>query len=416
MSTRIRKKSSRQSTSFAELPAVHAELRATLEEQLKAAAQNLVYSIMLQEVQELAGTRYQRFRSAACARRAGSDPGSVKLAGQRLRVRKPRLKRGKQEVPLQSYQALQDFDLLQPQVMAHLLHGVSTRNYEPLLEKVSGGLGLKKSTVSQAFVRGSRKALEELRGRDLSKKRLCAVLMDAIVFSGRRVIVALGVTQMGERLVLGLREGDTENAEVCKDLLQTLLERGLDVSEPLLFVLDGGKGMRRAVRSVLGEQHPVQRCTVHKARNIVSYLPERYHVEFRSRWFKLHRLERYSEAKQEYERLRHWLSRIATEAVTSLDEAELETLTVIRLGSGPVLRRSLHSTNMIEGMFDKVRTHTRRVKNWKRGPDQILRWSAATLLHTEARWQRIHGYFEIDAFMARIRSAQNLLLQNPKAA
>jgi putative transposase len=414
MSTRSWKSTVKQSSSLAQLPVHPTELRNLLEQQLKDSALSLVYALMLQEVQELAGPRYNRIVGAA--RRAGSDPGSIKLLGQRFKVKKPRLKRDGAEIPLQSYQSLQDFDLLQPAVMAHLLRGVSTRNYDPLLEKLSGGLGLKKSTVSQAFVRGSRQALEELRGRDLSKKRLCAVLMDALVFSGRRVIVALGITQLGERLVLGLREGDTENTEVCKDLLQTLIDRGLDVSEPLLFVLDGGKGMRRAIRAVLGDRHPVQRCTVHKARNILGYLPERYHREFRTRWFKLHRLERYSDAKQEYERLRHWLSRIATEAVTSLDEADLETLTVIQLGTGSVLRRSLHTTNMIEGMFDKVRMHTRRVKNWKRGPDQILRWSAATLLHTEARWPRIHGYFEIEAFLSRMRCSQNPLHQPTQVA
>jgi putative transposase len=416
VSTRIRNQSVRQSTSFAELSKIHQELRGQLEQQLKDAAQNFVYGLMLQEVQELAGARYARSRPACAARRAGSDPGSVKLAGQRLQVKKPRLKQGKKEVPLQSYQALQGFDLLQPDVMAHLLRGVSTRDYEPLLQKLSGSLGLKKSSVSQAFIRGSKQALEQLRTRDLSKKRLCAILMDALVFSGRRVIVALGITQMGERVVLGLREGDTENAEVSKDLLQSLLDRGLDVTEPLLFILDGGKGMRRAIRSVLGDRHPVQRCSIHKARNIESYLPERHRREFKSRWYKLHRLERYSEAKQEYERLRHWLSRITTEAVTSLDEAELETLTVIRFGSGPILRRSIHSTNLIEGLFDTVRMQTRRVKNWKRGPDQILRWSAATLLHSEERLYRIRGYFEIAAFMVRMRGESNPLPQTAQAA
>jgi putative transposase len=417
VSTRIRKQSIRQPTSFVELSRDPAELRALLEQQLQGAAQQFVYGLMLQEVQELCGTFYQRTRqSQEGVYRAGSDPGSVKLQGQRLKVKKPRLKQAGREVPLRSYQALQGFDLLQPDVLAHLLKGVSTRDYDPLLKQVSGGLGLKKSSVSKAFVRGSRQALDQLRGRDLSKKRLCAVFIDAIVFSGRRVVVALGLDSFGQRLVLGLREGTTENAEVCQDLLQTLLGRGLDVSRPLLFVIDGGKGARRAIRNVLGERHPVQRCTVHKARNIEAYLPEKAHLEFRSRWFKLHRLERYSEAKRDYDSLRRWLSRMSHEGLNSLDEAQEETLTVVRLGTGRTLRRSLHSTNMIEGLFDKVRMRTRRVKNWKRGSDQILRWTAACLLDIEPKWCRIHGYFEIDAFLTRMQGEEKPLPQATQAA
>lgn len=418
MSVRIRKSGATQSPiPFEKLKESHTQIRELLEQQLMDAARNFVYGLMLQEAEELCGPLYARGRKATQGVfRAGSDPGSVKLQGQRLKVQKPRLKKGGREVSLESYRALQAFDLLQPEVMAHLLKGVSTRNYEPLLKKVSGGLGLKKSSVSKAFIKGSRQALEELRGRDLSKKRLCAILIDAIVFSGRRVVVALGIDALGHRFVLGIREGSTENAEICQDLLQSLLERNLDVSHPILFVIDGAKGARRAIRSVLGDRHPVQRCSVHKARNILQYLPEKAHREFRSRWFRLHRREHYSEAKREYDSLRHWLSRLNTEAFNSLNEAQEETLTVIRLGTGLTLRRSLHTTNMIEGLFDKVRMHTRRVKNWKKGPDQILRWTASSVLEIEARWARIVGYHEIQAFMTRMQDEGTPLPETTQAA
>jgi transposase-like protein len=416
MSTRNRKQLVRQPASFVQLSRDPAELRSLLEEQLKGAAQQFVYGLMLQEVQELCGAFYARGTDKSGPRRAGSDPGSVKLQGQRLNVRKPRLKQSGRDVPLRSYQALQDFDLLQPEVLSHLLKGVSTRNYDPLLTKISGGLGLRKSSVSKAFVRGSKQALEQLRARDLSKHRLCAIFIDAIVFSGRRVVVALGLNSVGHRVVLGIREGTTENAEICQDLLQNLLERNLDISRPILFVIDGGKGLRRSIRSVFGDKHPVQRCTVHKARNIESYLPEKTYREFHRRWFHLHRMDRYSEAKVEYDRLRHWLSRINGEALRSLDEAHEETLTVVRLGTGRYLRRTIHSTNMIEGLFDKVRMRTRRVKNWKGGPDQILRWTAAALLDIEPKWCRITGYFELDNFMVQLQGGEKALPISSEAA
>jgi putative transposase len=415
----IRKASQRQSPCFSAISASPTEIRASLERQLKEAARSFVYGLMLQEAQELCGSLYSRGRSRADGVfRAGSDPGSVKLAGQRLRVKKPRLKQSGKERELKSYQALQDFDLLQPKVMAHLLRGVSTRQYEPLLEQVSGGLGLKKSSVSKAFVRGSRQALEELTSRKLEQFKLCAVMIDGIAFSGRRVIVALGITAIGERLVLGLREGETENTEVVKDLLHGMIERGLDTSQPFLFVIDGSKSLRRAIRSIFGERQAVQRCSVHKARNILSYLPEKYHQEFNRRWFSLHRLEKYDDAKVQYQELRHWLSRITRDALSSLDEAEEETLTIVRLGAGRILRRALHSTNYIEGLFDKVRHTTRRVKNWRKGPDQVLRWTASALLEAESRKRkaRIQGHYEIDIFLKRLANDQKPLPERGQVA
>jgi putative transposase len=299
--------------------------------------------------------------------------------------------------------------MLQGRVVKHMMSGVSTRDYDGLLDEVSGGLGLKKSSVSKAFVRGSREALESMNGRDLSGESWMAIMIDGIEFSGSCVIVALGISTTGKKLILGLKRGNTENSEVCKDLIQELAARGLQQDAPILFVLDGSKALQKAVRKVFGENQPIQRCVRHKERNILKYLPQQYHVEFRRRWKLLHGLARYDDAKLEYDRLMHWLGQRNQEALASLEEAGMETLTVLQLKAGPLLRKTLSSTNPIESAFDRVRSRTARVRNWKTGKDQIVRWAASTLLEAEKNFRTIRGYKEISSLLIELR---NFNLQN----
>jgi transposase-like protein len=232
-------------------------------------------------------------------------------------------------------------------------------------------------------------------------------MIDGIHFASRCVIVAVGIDGNGNKIVLGLREGNTESAPVCTDLLQELIDRGLSQEQPFLFVIDGGKGLRRAIRDVFGDRFPVQRCRIHKARNIEEYLPEKAHVEFRRRFKRLRSAERYADAQHELMQLRHWLYRIAPSAAQSLDEAGEELLTVQRIGAGHTLRRTLLSTNMIENVFSQVRHKAFRVKNWRSSGDQIQRWMAVCLLSAEKRCSRIHGYFECQQFITRLKK-QNL--------
>jgi putative transposase len=370
-----------------------------MEIQAREVIRRLVHEIFEEEVQALAGVRYQRGRKTEILR-AGSDPGSVKASGQRLAVRKPRLKQAGQEVQLESYRRLQNWDVLTPRIIEYMLRGVSTRDYDPLLEEISGGLGLSKSSVSRAFIRGSRQALEDLQTRSLTERTWTAILIDGIHFAGRNVTVAVGITAIGEKVVLGLREGNTESAAVCIDLLQNLIERGLSADRPVLFVIDGGKGLRRAIRDVFGESALVQRCWIHKARNIEEYIPERALDEFRRRFKRVRTMERYSDAQQELATLRQWLYRVAPSAAQSLDEAGEELLSAQRLGAGRVLRRALTSTNTIENIFSQVRYRCLRVKKWN--SEQIQRWVATSLIYAEKRCNRISGYFDCEAFAAKL--------------
>ena len=179
-------------------------------------------------------------------------------------------------------------------------------------------------------MRSAAKALQELNGRDLKPFRFVNLMIDGIEFGGRMVICALGITDEGKKWILGLRLGDTENSEVCVDLLQSLIERGLCPTRPLLFTIDGSKALRKAIIKVFGERVPVQRCVHHKRRNIEGYLPKIHHPEFGRHWKGLHGSVSFKEAEGEYESLSRWLGRLNQEALNSLEEAEKETLTVIK--------------------------------------------------------------------------------------
>lgn len=395
------------------------EFRAKFLSAARESLRLLAEGLMNEEVEALSGKAFSRKCGQTGVSRSGSDPATVRIAGQRVRVRKQRLKQNGKEVSLKSYAALKQGDMLTDRVMNCMIAGISTRNYNELLEEVAGGLGLSKSTVSKVFVDGSRKALEHLETRSLQGKLWCALQVDAIHFAERSVIVVLGIESTGRKVILGLREGTTESSQVCIDLLQDLISRGLRTDAPFILVLDGGKGLSKAVREVFGKDFPVQRCMIHKSRNIQEYLPKFQHAEFRRRWAKIRRADRYSDARAEYFSLRKWLEATNTDALKSFDEAGEELLTVAKIGAGHVLRRSLISTNLIESLFARVRTICSRVKSWQpkkgQGPhDQIKRWCAVALLAAERNSSQIHGNAEVVAFIQRLR--EKTLQTQPQVA
>jgi putative transposase len=381
--------------------------------QARESIHKLVQELFEEEVQSLAGERYNRGRNLrAGVFRAGSDPGSVKVSGQRMAVRKPRLKQDGKEVTLQTYSLLQDWDLLTPRIIEHMVHGVSTRSYEELLDEIAQGLKLSKSAVSRAFNRGSKQALELLQSRSLVDKRFAVIMIDGIHFGSRNVIVAVGVTTSGYKMVLGIKEGNTESAIVCVDLLQDLVQRGLSAEKQFLFVIDGGKGIRSAITTIYGESALVQRCMIHKGRNIKEYLPECEYPEFARKFRKIQLMDHYSNAKDELRTLHEWLKRINSSAAASLQEAGEELITVQRIGAHPILRRSINNTNIIESIFSTVRHRTQRVKNWTDAPDKVQRWTAVCLLHAEKSFPRMRGYFDCNEFVKRV---EKIRLPNQEA-
>ena len=355
--------------------------------------------LMEEEVDEVVGPKgkWSRDRTAV---RHGHEDGAVTLGGRRVEVLRPRVRTadGESEVALQTYEHFADRDPLARVVLERMLAGVSTRRYrrtqEPVGEELEAGArSTSKSAVSRSFVERTREALGELMRRQLSDLRLAVMMLDGLELKGRMMIVALGITTEGVKIPLGLWDGSTENAMVATALLSDLVERGLDPEQGMLFVLDGSKALRKAVRSVFGEV-PVQRCLWHKERNVLGHLPERDRPQVKARLRKAWRETDYPRALQQLQGLAGELERTHPGAAGSLREGMEETLTVIRLGIKGKLRRTLESTNACESMIDTVRRTQRNVKHWSSG-EMGLRWTAAGMLEAEHQFRKVIGYTQL---------------------
>ena len=356
--------------------------------------------LMEQEVTEVVGEkgRHDPERSAV---RHGQEAGEVTLGGRRVGVERPRVRAtdGSGEVGLAVYRHFADRDLLSRVVLERMLAGVSCRRYgrtqEPVGAEVEvGARSVSKSAISRTFIERTREALGELMARRLDDVRLAVLMLDGIELKGRTCVVALGITSDGVKIPLGLWEGSTENAAVATALLSDLVERGLDTSQGVLCVLDGSKALRRAVRDVLGEPAPVQRCIRHKERNVLDHLPERDRAGVRRRMRQAWDDTDHGRALDRLEQLASELGRSHPGAAASLREGMAETLTLTRLGITGPLKRTLASTNPIESMIECVRRTARNVKRWQSG-EMALRWTAAGMLEAERQFRRIIGYQQL---------------------
>jgi len=355
--------------------------------------------LMEEEVDEVVGLK-GKWNADRTAVRHGHEAGEVTLGGRRVEVARPRARTadGGSEVGLATYEHFADRDPLARVVLERMLAGVSTRRYrrtqEPVGEQVEQqARSTSKSAVSRTFVERTREALGELMSRQLGDLRLAVMMLDGLELKGRMMIVALGITTEGVKIPLGLWEGSTENATVATALLSDLVERGLDPEQGMLFVLDGSKALRKAVRSVFGEV-PVQRCLWHKERNVLGHLPERDRPAIKARLRRAWRETDYPRALGQLHRLADELEHTHPGAAGSLREGMEETLTVIRLGIKGKLRRTLESTNPCESMIDTVRRTQRNVKHWSSG-EMGLRWTAAGMLEAETQFRKVIGYTQL---------------------
>lgn len=371
--------------------------------------------LMEEEVDDVVGPK-GKWNPDRVAVRHGHEDGEVTLGGRRVEVRRPRVRTadGESEVPLGTYEHFADRDPLGRVVLERMLAGVSTRRYrrtqEPVGEQVEReARSTSKSAVSRTFVERTRHALGELMSRQLADLRLAVMMIDGIELKERMMIVALGITTEGVKIPLGLWEGSTENATVATALLSDLVERGLDPEQGMLFVLDGSKALRKAVRTVFGEV-PVQRCIWHKERNVMRHLPERDRPQVKARMRRAWRETDYPRALEQLRRLAEELEHTHPGAAASLREGMEETLTVIRLGIKDKLRRTLESTNPCESMIDTVRTTQRNVKNWSSG-EMGLRWTAAGMLEAEKQFRKVIGYTQLPSLAVAIE--RRLHLQMP---
>jgi putative transposase len=355
--------------------------------------------MMEAEVDEVVGSKGKRNADRSAVRH-GHEAGEVTLGGRRVAVERPRARTadGEREVGLATYAHFADRDPLTRVVLEQMLAGVSTRRFartrEPVgQEVVNAERSTSKSAVSREFVGRTGEHLRELMSRPLGDIRLAALMLDGIELKGRCCVVCLGVTTDGVKVPLGLWDGSTENKTVTAHLLADLVERGLDVEQGVLVVLDGSKALRAAVNEVFGPV-PVQRCVRHKERNVLEHLPERDRPAVKTRMRRAWASDNHALALDGLRSLAAELDHSHPGAAASLREGLEETLTLTRLGIRGRLKGTLESTNPCESMIEITRRTSRNVKRWQNG-DMCLRWTAAGMLEAERQFRRITGYADL---------------------
>lgn len=345
------------------------------------------------EVTDLAGERYSRTGGQPGYVRWCQQRGSVYLLDQKLPItyRRVRNRFRNVEVALPTYQALGDPRAADAGLFRKVLHGLSCRRYEACAEAVPEAFGLSASSVSRRFMRASARQLRKLSERRLEQDEVVVLVLDGKTFADDSMVLALGVTRQGEKKILGFVQTATENEPVCAAFLRDLVTRGLRTDQGLLCVIDGAKGLRKAIQTVFGRQAVVQRCQWHKRENVVRYLPKGQQATWRRRVQQAYERPTYTDARAALLRLRQELRTINLSAVASLDEGLEETLTLHRLGLFGTLGRSLKTTNCLESLNAQLGQLTDKVDRW-RTSDQKHRWVASAVLAIEPRLRRIKGY------------------------
>jgi putative transposase len=385
------------------------EIAADMREGLLAlavgAGLQVMQSLMEEDVTASCGPRGKQ-DSERAATRHGRGRGSVTLGGRRVPVTRPRVRAvdGSGELPVPAYELFSSTELLGRMAMERMLAGVSTRRYPAALEPVGDQVGrdakaTSKSAVSRKFVAMTETALVDLLAADLTGLDLVAIMIDGVHFADHLCVVALGIDIDGAKHPLALVEGSTENTTLVRSLLAGLRDRGLDVTQPILAVLDGAKALAAAVKEVF--DHPViARCQLHKLRNVEDHLPEKMRGPVGRRMRAAYHADSALQAQALLEALAAELDKTHPGAAASLREGMAETLTVLRLGVPPTLARTLRSTNAIESMISICRDHSRNVKHWRNG-QMALRWCAAGMVEASKQFRRVNGHLHL----ATLRSA-----------
>ncbi len=369
-----------------------------------------------EEVTALTGERYSRTGGRENLVRYGKNRGSVRLAGQRVPIPLPRVRdrAANTEVPLETVGELRHGGDLNEVLMRRVLYGISCRNYEAAAESAPGAIGLSRASVSREFIQASGEVLRGFQERDLSQQDFVALVLDGKVFAEDTMVVALGITLTGAKMLLGFVQTGTENERALTPFLLELMERGLSIEEGLLVVIDGGKGLRSAVKKAFRDKALVQRCQWHKRENVLSHLSKPDQPSLRRRLQRAYQRPTYAEAKSELVKIYNELTEKNQSAAASLEEGLEETLTLHRLGLFPVLGKSLKTTNCLESINSQVEARCHKVSCWKNS-NQKMRWLAAALLDIEPRLRRLMGHRHLGLLRSALQRELGLS-QNRQAA
>jgi putative transposase len=408
--TKLRKKATAGFRQITQEPQMRQQMQALLEQGRQGLdllaldlGRQLAEFILYAEREERAGPDYHPRKEGLY--KWASQPGSVYIGGQKVSVEHPRLRRNGREVALKSYAAMQERDGFSDQLLGQALGGLSGRRYRETLVNAAEAFGVSPSAVSEHLVEATTRQLQEFRERRLEDLAVLAVFIDTIHRGGRAFTVALGVSVKGQKRVLGLWEGATEKAEDAQELLAELERRGLALSAKVLFVVDGGKGLHKALQDRYGRKLMVQRCTIHKDRNIQGHLPKKYRAEAHRRYRLALEQNDYKEALKMMRDLERWLRTLNESAADSMLEALEELLTLHRLKVPGLLRKALHSTNAIESLFSRVRSCEKNIKRY-RDSRMAQRWLASVLLYAERSFRTVKGHEQIKEVLANIEREQ----------
>ena len=391
-------------------------VRAALYEVVIGTGLAFVGEALEEERTALCGPRYGHLAQRKAVR-AGQVASSLVLGGRRVAVKRPRVRSvDGHEVALPSWLAWSAQDPLHERALEQMVLGVSSRRYARSLEPLPAGVvatGTSKSAVSQRFVYGTERQLAELMSRSLEGLTLTVLMIDGVHFADHVVLAAVGIDERGDKHVLGLREGATENAAAARALLSDLVERGLDPNRCLLVVIDGAKALRKAVAEGFGSRALIQRCIEHKKRNVTEALPQVMRASVRATMNQAYAMHDAAGARRLLENLARRLAHPHPGAAASLREGLEETLTVMKLGLPSSLQRVLSSTNIIENLFSGVRRISHRVKRWN-GGTMVLRWTAAGVLEAERKFRRVTGYTAMPKLVAALRAHDASLTRTGK--
>lgn len=373
--------------------------KSALDSVSKELGRMLVESIMLMEREEISGPDYRP--SNPLIQKWASEGGSVYIGGEKIKVDRPRLRGPQGEIPLESYTLLKSPETFSNELLERTLKGISTQKYEETLLGTAKAFGVSPSSVSRRLVEATTRQLKEFRERDLSDFKPFALYLDSIHRNGSAFIVALGIDLAGNKMALGFWEGNSENAEICNELLADLEKRGLVIPKRTIWITDGGKGIIKCLKEKIGKKLLHVRCMIHKSRNIQKHLAKKYRKEAHRQLKTALEQERYNDARGMLRDFEKWLRSINASAADSLLEAFDELLTLHRLGISSVLRKVLWTTNPIESMFSRVRSCEHNIKRY-RGSKMAQRWLGSVLLHAEKSFRKIKGYAEIPLVVKRI--------------
>lgn len=354
----------------------------------------VINSVLHTAVTELCGDRYKH--STQPYTRWGYNSGSVRIGAQKLAVQVPRVRdtQTEESVPLPLYAQMRELPEQKEEVLQSVLHGISMRDYEQVSTRLLDSFGLSPSTLSRQFVEASRRAVETFCKRTFGEQTFAALLIDGKHLAGQQMIIALGITDKGDKVLLSVIQSATENATAVKQMLSDLVAREFTFGDGLLCVVDGSKGIIRALKDTWGEQAVIQRCQWHKRENVVDYLPDTQKEKYRRQLQSAYQIPDYHQAKAALMRLATELKPINVQSHNSLMEGLEETLTLHRLGLRDVLGKSFTTTNCIESVNSLLVKYIRKVKRWM-DSEQRYRWVISGLVEIEFKLRKVNGHSQL---------------------